>query len=219
MLERMAVHRIRDGKPEPAAQAGPARVDGHPVSDSTARDRTARSAAIRSERSAREPGNFRNIRVLVTDDSPAIHDDFRRILSPTPSSASELDALAGALFGDDLPVNLRPCRFELDDASQGAAAVELASTAIREGRPFDVAFVDVRMPPGWNGVETAHRLRALDSGLQIVLCTAYSDFRWDEVIAALGNSDGLHLLRKPFGPSDVRRMAEVLGTKATRLRR
>jgi two-component system NtrC family sensor kinase len=176
-------------------------------------------ASASRDRPREGPSSFRDINVLVADDNPAIHDDFRRILAPTSASHAELDALSGALFGDDLPVNLRPCRYAIDYADQGAAAVERARAAIARGCPFDVAFVDIRMPPGWNGVETAQHLRGLDPCLQIVLCTAYSDFRWDEVIAALGSSESVHLLRKPFGSSDVRRMAEVLGTKAARLRR
>ncbi|MBC8069906.1 MAG: response regulator [Deltaproteobacteria bacterium] len=184
-----------------------------------ASDRMFPPSASRSDRPREGTSSFRDIRVLVADDNPAIHEDFRRILAPTPASHAELDALSGALFGDDLPVNLRPCRFAIDYANQGAAALEHATTAVAAGRPFEVAFVDIRMPPGWNGVETAQRLRPVDPSLQIVLCTAYSDFRWDEVIAALGSSESVHLLRKPFGASDVRRMAEVLGTKAARLRR
>jgi len=70
--------------------------------------------------------------------------------------------------------------------------------AVRAARPFAVAFVDVRMPPGWDGVETTCRLWEADPDLQVVICTAYSDHSWDEMIARLGTSDRLVILKKPF---------------------
>jgi CheY-like chemotaxis protein len=156
--------------------------------------------------------------VLVIDDTVAIHGDFRRILSDTAPGASELDDLSGALFGGAPLAPSRRYRYSVDMAAQGEAGLALLSNAVRGGDPYDVAFVDMRMPPGWNGVETTARLWEADADLQVVLCTAYSDFRWDEVIAELGTSRHLHLLRKPFSADHARSMAEVLGVKAQRLR-
>ena len=75
------------------------------------------------------------------------------------------------------------------------------------------------MPPGWNGAGTTKQLWRIDPHLQVVICTAYSDFRWADVMSFLGTTENLSLLRKPFKPDDVRKMADVLGTKAARLRR
>src|SRR5690606_28643311 len=109
--------------------------------------------------------------------------------------------------------------YAVDFTTQGLEAVELAQARMDEGKPYCVAFVDMVMPPGINGVETTKMLWAIDPHVQVVLCTAYSEFRWDEVTAYLDNTTSLHLLRKPFSPSEVRRMADVLATKTLRLRR
>ena len=113
-------------------------------------------------------------RLLVVDDNEAIHGDFRKILGGV-SSPSSLAASEAALFGE-APVTSGPEPFELDSAFQGEEALERVKRATAEGRPYAVAFVDVRMPPGWDGVETTTHLWAHDPDIQVVICTAYSDY-------------------------------------------
>ncbi len=74
---------------------------------------------------------------------------------------------------------------------QGKEGLAKVRAGHEAGRPYAMAFVDVRMPPGWDGVETALRLWEVCPDLQIVICTAYSDYSWDEMAAKLGNSDSV----------------------------
>src|SRR5580692_3839302 len=93
-----------------------------------------------------------NRRILIIDDSRDIHDDFRKVLGGLDSAAS-LAAAELALLGESLPTNMNP-GFEVESAMQGQEGVVRVQQAIDEGRPFAMAFVDMRMPPGWDGLET-----------------------------------------------------------------
>lgn len=159
-------------------------------------------------------------RVLIVDDNPSVHSDFTRIFEPdADASAAALDELELGLFGAS-DRNAPPGEaFVLWHASQCDEGVELTRNAVERSTPFDVAFVDMKMPPGPNGVETTRRLWGIDPVLQVVLCTAYRDFRWAEVMQFLGSTANLHLLRKPFSPTQARHIAGVLASKAARLRR
>jgi signal transduction histidine kinase/FixJ family two-component response regulator len=154
----------------------------------------------------------KNRRVLVIDDNRAIHDDFRKILSPAATTAAALDATETAMFGP--PTETVPeTQFEVDPAYQGEEGVLLVKKALEAGRPYAMAFVDVRMPPGWDGVETTRMIWELDPNLQIVLCTAYSDHSWDEVFEKLGHRDGLLILKKPFDAVEAFQLAHALTEK------
>ncbi len=158
----------------------------------------------------------KNQRVLIIDDNRAIHDDFRKILCP-PAARSALDAADAALFGEPVPVQ-QHAAFEIDSAYQGQDGVRLIQEALAAGRPYAMAFVDVRMPPGLDGVQTTRRIWELDPTVQIVLCTAYSDYSWNEMFAELGHSDGLLILKKPFDAVEALQLAHAL-TEKWRLRR
>ncbi len=155
-------------------------------------------------------------RILIIDDNAAIHQDFAKILA-APRSSDELATLGADLFGelaDAAPVRAdSPLSFELNFASQGEQGAQLVQAAVERGEPFSVAFVDMRMPPGWDGVRTIRRLWELDPDLQCVICTAYSDYSWEEILQQLGVSDKLLLLRKPFDPAEVGQLACSLAEK------
>jgi two-component system, NtrC family, sensor kinase len=156
-------------------------------------------------------------RILVIDDTPAIHQDFRRILS-TAASHVALEALEAALF--DKPTSRPPTHhFEVDSAFQGEEGLARVREAAREGRPYAMAFVDVRMPPGMDGVETTVRLWQEDGELQVVLCSAYADYSWEQMVERLGISQRLLILRKPFDNVEVRQLAHSLVEKWELLRR
>src|SRR5580692_4928658 len=93
-----------------------------------------------------------NHRVLIVDDNPAIHEDFRKIFCPTGADKSEVQNLKAALF-DNTPKAVKETEFELVSAFQGQEALELVQQALAENRPYAMAFLDVRMPPGWDGIE------------------------------------------------------------------
>ncbi|MES2944067.1 MAG: response regulator [Pseudomonadota bacterium] len=153
---------------------------------------------------------LQNQRILLIDDMPSIHEDFRKILAPTPVSQDLEDAEA-ALFGDAIPVARDG--FDLDSAYQGREGVDKVEAAVRAGRPYAMAFVDMRMPPGWDGVETIERLWRIDPQVQIVICTAYSDHSWEDVLARLDVQDRLLILKKPFDMIEVSQLARTLTTK------
>ena len=159
----------------------------------------------------------KNRRVLVIDDNRAIHDDFRKILSPASATSTALDATEAALFGGPSAV-VPQGKFELYSAFQGQEGLLLVEKALAAGRPFAMAFVDVRMPPGWDGLETTQRIWAIDPAIQIVLCTAYSDYNWQEMFEKIGECDGLVLLKKPFDSAEAVQLAHAL-TEKWRLRR
>src|ERR1017187_2972792 len=159
-----------------------------------------------------ELNHDKNRRLLVIDDNRSIHDDFRKILSPTPAKASALDITELAVFGRLTEV-IQQIRFEVDSAYQGQEGVLLVKQALEAGRPYALAFVDVRMPPGWDGVETTQRIWAIDPDIQIVICTAYSDYSWNEMFEKIGNCDGLVILKKPFDTVEALQLAHAFVEK------
>lgn len=147
-----------------------------------------------------------NRRILIIDDKRVIHADFGKILGNGGAGDSALTALEDELFGEAPPTAVKE-HFELCSAYQGHEAFEMVQSAENAGDPFAMAFVDVRMPPGWDGVETIHRIWQISHNLQTVICTAYSDYSWEQIIERLGKSDRLLILRKPFDPAEVRHLA------------
>lgn len=155
-----------------------------------------------------------NRRVLLVDDNPAIHADYRKILgAANKASTKDLDSLAGAFFGDADAAEGEEESFELESALQGEEALAKLIDARRAGRPFAMAFVDVRMPPGWDGVETLARLWEEDPDLQAVICTAFSDYSYEQMLGKLGRSQNLLILKKPFDTVEVQQLASALTQK------
>ena len=154
--------------------------------------------------------NLENRRVLFVDDMAAIHEDFRKILSKD-SAESDLEAAEAALLGATR--DAASVEFDMDSAFQGQEALDKVRAALNANRPYAMAFIDMRMPPGWDGVETVERLWAEDPRLQVVFCTAYSDYSWKEVLTRLDVRDRLLILKKPFDAIEVYQLANALTTK------
>ena len=153
-----------------------------------------------------------NRRVLVIDDNEAIHQDFRKVLGASAAEGRDvLDLLEAELLNG--PAAIPVLRFELDSAHQGEQGVQMAAAALRDERPYALAFVDMRMPPGWDGLKTIEHLWEADSNIQVVICSAHSDYEWNEVTARLKHSDRLLVLRKPFEPIEVQQCASALCQK------
>lgn len=152
-------------------------------------------------------------RVLVVDDTASIHDDFRKVLAPPSPASSNLQQLAEAVFGEPALTPASAPTFQLDFAFQGEAALALVQTALAARRPYALAFVDMRMPPGWDGLETIKRLWQVDADLQVVICTAFSDHSWSAIADQLGRSANLLILKKPFDHIEVLQLAHALTEK------
>jgi diguanylate cyclase len=155
-----------------------------------------------------------NRRLLIIDDNAAIHLDFRKVLGVQAEHGAQaaLDVLEANLFGDAVVAAARP-NFEIDSAHQGQEGVAMAAQALAEGRPYSMAFVDMRMPPGWDGLKTIEHLWAADPDVQVVICSAHTDYDWTEVVQRLGHSDKLLVLRKPAEPIEVLQCATALSRK------
>lgn len=154
------------------------------------------------------------MRILVIDDEPAVLDAYRHILANRADSSSELATLANALFDDPIAELSPPlaaaavtyCRQGLD----GIAEVE---AAIANGRPFQVAFLDVRMPPGIDGKETARRIRAIDPNINLVVVSAYSDHDVTDISLVAGPPDKIFYISKPFAADEIQQMATALSRR------
>lgn len=151
-----------------------------------------------------------NRRILIVDDTASIHQDFRKILCANADDEPTLDGLEAALFGTVAPVRQA---FELDSAYQGEEALALVNSALAANAPYAMVFIDMRMPPGWDGLQTIEQLWNVDPNLQIALCTAYSDYSFEAIEARLKYNDQLLILKKPFDHLEIRQMASALTWK------
>jgi diguanylate cyclase (GGDEF)-like protein/PAS domain S-box-containing protein len=155
----------------------------------------------------------KNRRILVIDDNRAIHEDFRKILTG-PAEHTDLGEAEARLLGT-APAALSNAteKFDVESAYQGEAGFEMVRASVAAGTRYAMAFVDMRMPPGWDGVETVTKIWEVDPEIQVVICTAYSDYSWEEIIQKLGNVDRLLILKKPFDTIEVCQLAYALTQK------
>ena len=158
----------------------------------------------------------KHFRVIVIDDNPEIFDVFCDILCDKNGS-DKLGEVKTDLVGHNRfpsPAGSSSMfNFELVYASQGKQGVERIRQAREEGNPFSLAFVDMRMPPGWDGLETIKHIWEIDPDIQTVICTAYSDYSWEEIVRHLGITDNLLILKKPFDLAEVSQIAIAMTTK------
>ena len=152
-----------------------------------------------------------NRRIIIIDDNRKIHEDFRKILMPAAAPLALQQARA-ALFGGTAP-KAPDELFELDFSDQGQQGFEQIQSARTKGQPYALAVVDMRMPPGWDGLKTIEHILNADPEIQIVICTAHSDFSWAQIAERLGVSDRLLVLRKPFDSIEVQQIAASLTRK------
>ena len=158
-----------------------------------------------------EPGQ--NHRILVIDDNRSIHEDFRKILCRPKTASKDLIEAEAALFGPDAS-QVKVPEFEVDSAFQGREGLAMIEKSLADGRPYALAFVDVRMPPGWDGVETTARIWEKYPELQVVICTAYSDYSWEDMLRKLGFSNRWVVLKKPFDNIEAMQLAISMTNRA-----
>ncbi|MBN1943529.1 MAG: response regulator [Phycisphaerae bacterium] len=153
------------------------------------------------------PNHEKNRRILIIDDTETIHKDFRLVLQgdDNPTDTRIFDQAEAAILGTESREKQE--QFELDSAYQGQEGLEKVRQSLQNGKPYAMAFVDVRMPPGWDGIETIRRIWQVDPDLQVVICTAYSDYSLKEIIKELGVTEKLLILKKPFDAIEVYQLA------------
>jgi PAS domain S-box-containing protein len=154
----------------------------------------------------------KNRRILIVDDNAALHDDFRKILCPSRAGGASMAEAEQLLFGPSAVTAETPT-FEVDSAFQGQEGLARVKQALQEGRPYALAFIDVRMPPGWDGIETTVRIWEACPDLEVVICTAYSDYSLGEMLARVSNEERLVILKKPFDTIEVLQLANALTGK------
>ncbi|KTC93983.1 ATP-binding protein [Legionella erythra] len=151
-------------------------------------------------------------RLLVVDDNEAIHKDFQKILGINQKSDS-LSAYNRLFEQLEQDTSITTPLFHMDSAYQGEQALELVTKAFSNQEPYALAFVDIRMPPGWDGIYTIKKLWEVDPYLQVVICTAYSDYSFDEIYQQLQGSDNFIILKKPFDIIEIRQLASTMTKK------
>jgi signal transduction histidine kinase len=150
-------------------------------------------------------------KILIIDDNIQIHQDFKKVLLITTENEKDLDKLEEALLGESS--NQQDETYMIDCASQGEEGLKMVEESIKRNEPYAVAFVDVRMPPGLDGIETISKIWEIYPDIQIVICTAYSDYSWQDLYDKFGNTDNLLILKKPFDNIEVRQLAYTLSKK------
>jgi len=159
-------------------------------------------------------------RILIADDNRDIHEDIKYILDSSSENIDdyrETRRLKEELFGEsDSPLRnekVIEVKYRIDDAYQGEEAVRMVKAAREEGDPYSLVFMDVRMPPGIDGIETVERIWEIDPDAGVVICTAYSDYSWDQIVLKLGQNDNLLFIKKPFDSVSLKQIALAMTTK------
>lgn len=153
-----------------------------------------------------------NRRVLIVDDNRAIHSDYRKILCDVETD-DELAGMEALFLGTSVEDETPRLNLTLDSAFQGEEALKKVTEAVQSGTPYALAFVDMRMPPGWDGLETIERLWEVDPHLHIVICSAYSDQSWSGICQRLHKGEQFLILKKPFETAEVLQCAVSLVRK------
>ena len=151
-----------------------------------------------------------NAKVLIVDDQKDIHDDFEEMLRPRATATA--DDLAASFLSHEEPDHHLPA-FELLHAMGGEEACALLKREEQRQRPFAVAYVDIRMPPGIDGVATVRNIRRIDRAIEIVLMTAYTDTPLADIVQDMELLHKLLYIRKPFAREEVQQITLALVEK------
>jgi two-component system NtrC family sensor kinase len=151
-----------------------------------------------------------NRRILIVDDQDDLRKQLSRLLtqfdskSETSSLIQKMRRITGS---KEAAATKDPIKYEIAAVSQGKKAYEMVKDSFSRSEPYALMFLDMRMPPGWNGLETAQRIRSIDKEIQIVVMTAYADYEQHEIAERVGDPEKLLYLKKPFHPEEIRQLA------------
>ncbi|MBL7215255.1 MAG: hybrid sensor histidine kinase/response regulator [Phycisphaerae bacterium] len=154
-----------------------------------------------------------NRRILLVDDEPKILEELKKVLAPNEIVGQKLKELEGRLFGQSVQTGTAKRTYQIHCCHQGDEAIEAVQQALDNEQPFAVAFLDVRMPPGPDGVWTAEHIRKIDPNVQIVMMTGYSDFDISEIARRVPPEDKLLYVQKPLHSQEIRQFALALTAK------
>ena len=158
--------------------------------------------------------------IIVIDDDREIWNAYGSVLGSSEESMDSASLKLAELLNPGNQVG-QPLdnEFQLSFAAQGQEGFNMVQGGLADHNPFSVAFIDIRMPPGWDGMETATRIRQLDPRIEIVIVTAYTDRSREEIVRTVGAADKLLFLRKPFDPEELYQLALSLSEKWNLARR
>jgi PleD family two-component response regulator len=155
------------------------------------------------------PERLENNRILIVDDNEAIHEEIKKILnSPSTSPEDELTSQKEKAAENII------IEYQIDDAYQGEEAVVMVQKAETRNRQYALIFIDVRMPPGINGIETIERIWKINPYIEVVICAAISDNLWEEIINKTGHSGHLLFVKKPFNSREFKEITFSLILKS-----
>lgn len=158
-----------------------------------------------------------NNRILIVDDNLSIHEDFKKILLPSDDQNEQrMEELEQALFEEDTGTSAEKIKmpvYTIESAYQGEQAIEMVARSMELDKPYALIYMDVRMPPGINGIEATRKIWEVDPFVEAIICTAYSDFTWDEIITRIGMTDKLLFLKKPFNSIEIKQITMSLVKK------
>lgn len=155
---------------------------------------------------------FQEVRILIVDDNPTIHEDFRKILNPHRPDAKNLEQVKAMLFKEEKQ-RVELTTVAIDSAYQEKEAIAMVQHAVAANQPYALIFLDIRVPLQRECIKAVKKIWSLDPEIQIVLCSAAANFSWEEFIDLLGETDQLLFLHKPFGIMEVRQLTYALTKK------
>ncbi|MDH5694423.1 MAG: diguanylate cyclase [Gammaproteobacteria bacterium] len=160
-----------------------------------------------------------NNRILLVDDNESIHLDIKHILQNDDRNGRKIgiNKIEDELFGSDASAKhlnrVSSIQYEISSAYQGGEALKMFRDSYEHGNPYALVIMDVRMPPGMDGIQTIKEMRNIDNLVELVICTAYSDYGWEQIVEQLGMSDKIQFLSKPFESITLKQLALSLTTK------
>ncbi len=163
----------------------------------------------------------RNKRILIIDDQEDLREQLARLLvnAGRPNkTAAMVQSMRARLMGLDQTPDADEFKndgptYDIDPAGQGEEAFELVKAAIENGAPYAVVFTDMRMPPGWDGLKTAKKIREIDKNIEIVIMTAFADYEQEVICKEIGTPEKLLYIKKPFQAEEIFQLALSLTSK------
>ena len=158
-------------------------------------------------------------KVLVVDDDLSVIAAYRHVFEGLdrlngyhqPAALADLD---GELFGQTGRQEPEVIRLRVDFVDQGGDAIEAVRDSVARADPYAVIFLDLRMPPGLDGYETAEQIRRLDPDVQIVFVSAYYDYTAEDLVSVAGPLSRVRILHKPVWPRELGSVVQQAVTRS-----